>query len=152
MPDTLTLGLAQLNPTVGDIAGNLAKLRRTREASTGRCELLVCGELVMIGYPPEDLVLRPSVLAATKQAIEDLAADTTSGPAILVTAPLAQDGCVYNAVLLLAEGRIAAIRYKHELPNYGVFDEKRVFVPGPLPDPIDFHGVRLDREVKRLNS
>src|SRR5262245_12312883 len=143
MKDTLTLGLAQLNPTVGDIAGNLATLRKTHQACAGRCDLLVCGELVMIGYPPEDLVLRPSVLAATRRAVEDLAGDTAHGSAVLVTAPWAENGHVYNAVLLLDEGRVAAIRYKHELPNYGVFDEKRVFAPGPLPEPIDFRGVRL---------
>src|SRR5262245_35770189 len=87
--DTLTIGLAQLNPTVGDVARNLAKIRLAREAGGGGCDLLVCGELVMIGYPPEDLVLRPSVLAATRRAVEALAADTASGCAVLVTAPWA---------------------------------------------------------------
>src|SRR4030095_6552199 len=120
MKDTLTLGLGQLNPTGGDVPGNLAKIRQARDACNGRCDLLVCGELVMIGYPPEDLVLRPSVLAATRRAVEALAADTASGPAVLVTAPWADDGRVYNAVLLLDEGRIVATRYKYDLPNYGV--------------------------------
>jgi NAD+ synthase len=143
MKDTLTIGLAQLNPTVGDVAGNLAKIRRAREACRGRCDLLVCGELVMIGYPPEDLVLRPAVLAATKRAVEALAADTLSACAVLVTTPWADDGRVYNAALLLDEGRITATRYKHDLPNYGVFDEKRVFASGPLPEPIDFRGAKL---------
>jgi NAD+ synthase len=143
MPDTLAIGLAQLNPTVGDIAGNLAKIREARSAYSGRCDLLVCGELVLVGYPPEDLVLRPAVLAATRRAVEALAADTVTGCAVLVTTPWEEYGAVYNAAVLLDEGRIVATVYKHELPNYGVFDEKRVFAAGPLPDPIDFRGARL---------
>jgi NAD+ synthase len=142
MPDTLALALAQLNPTVGDIEGNLALIRRARTAG-GRADLLVCGELALIGYPPEDLVLRPAVIAATRRAVEELAADTVSGAAVLVTTPWEQDGAIYNAVALLADGKIVTIRFKHDLPNYGVFDEKRVFAAGPLPDPIDFHGWRL---------
>src|SRR3954469_13255795 len=143
MPDTLTIGLAQLNPTVGDIPGNLARIRGARAACAGRCDLLVCGELALIGYPPEDLVLRPAVIETTRRAVEDLARDTSSGGAVLATAPWADGGAVYNAALLLADGKVAAVRYKHELPNYGVFDEKRVFGAGPLPEPIDFRGIRL---------
>jgi NAD+ synthase len=142
MPDALNLGLAQINPTVGDVAGNLAKIRESRHAC-GSCDLLVCSELALIGYPPEDLVLRPAVIVATRRAIDDLAADTVSGPAVLATTPWHQDGVVYNAVVLLDGGAIVAVRYKHDLPNYGVFDEKRVFASGPLPDPIDFRGIRL---------
>ena len=141
MPDTLTLGLAQLNPTVGDIPGNLALIRSARTACG--CDLLVCSELALIGYPPEDLVLRPAVLAATRRAVEGLATETASGAAVLVTTPWEEHGAIYNAAVLLADGKIAAVRYKHELPNYGVFDEKRVFAAGPLPEPVDFHGSRL---------
>jgi NAD+ synthase len=141
MLDTLSLGLAQINPTVGDVAGNLERLRQARTQC--RCDLLVCSELALIGYPPEDLVLRPAVIEATRRAIDDLARDTATGGAVLATAPWAEDGIVYNAALLLADGKIAAIRYKHELPNYGVFDEKRVFSAGPLPEPMEFRGVRL---------
>jgi NAD+ synthase len=139
--DRLTLGLAQLNPTVGDIAGNLEQIRRARASCA--CDLLVCGELALIGYPPEDLVLRPAVIEATRRAVEDLARDTAAGPAVLATAPWAEGGSVYNAVILLEGGRVAAVRCKHELPNYGVFDEKRVFAAGPLPEPVDFRGLRL---------
>jgi NAD+ synthase len=138
----LTIGLAQLNPTVGDIEGNLQRVRRSR-VDGASCDLIVCTELIMLGYPPEDLVLRPAVVAAVRQAVEQLAADTAVGPAVLVTAPWeAQDG-LFNAALLLEGGRVAAVRFKHELPNYGVFDEKRVFAQGPLPDPVEFRGVRL---------
>jgi NAD+ synthase len=142
MSDRFTLGLAQINPVVGDVAGNLAKIRESRMAC-GPCDLVVCSELALIGYPPEDLVLRPAVIEATRRAIEELAADTASGPAVLATTPWAEDGVVYNAAALLANGRVAAIRFKHDLPNYGVFDEKRVFAGGPLPEPIDFRGMRL---------
>jgi NAD+ synthase len=141
-PRALTIAIAQLNPTVGDIAGNTARVR-SAAASVPGCDLVVCTELVLLGYPPEDLVLRPAVIAATRQAVEDLAKDTVAGPAILVTAPWQEDGRVYNAAILLERGAVAAVRYKHELPNYGVFDEKRVFAEGPLPEPIDFRGVRL---------
>jgi NAD+ synthase len=143
MSDRFSLGLAQINPAVGDVAGNLAKIRQARMACGSSCDLVVCGELALIGYPPEDLVLRPAVIEATRRAIDDLAADTASGPAVLATTPWEQDGVVYNAAALLTEGRVAAVRFKHDLPNYGVFDEKRVFAGGPLPDPIDFRGLRL---------
>src|SRR5262250_2438399 len=108
----MRIGVAQLNPVVGDVAGNLARIREARSAVGADCDLLLCGELMLIGYPPEDLVLRPAVVAETR-----------TGPAVLVTAPWAADGVVYNAVVLLAGGRVEAVRYKHDLPNYGVFDE-----------------------------
>jgi NAD+ synthase len=142
MTDALVIALAQLNPTVGDIQGNLARIRDARTSVKG-CDLLVCAELALIGYPPEDLVMRPAVIEATRRAVDELAAETRTGPAILVTTPWRDGDAVYNAAVLLDAGRIAAVRYKHELPNYGVFDEKRVFAAGPLPDVVDFRGVRL---------
>src|SRR6185503_12581156 len=143
MTDTLTIAIAQINPTVGDIPGNLAKIRKARVTAGSSCDLVVCSELALIGYPPEDLVLRPAVLEATRAAIGELAAETASGPAILATTPWQEGGVVYNAAVLLSEGRVAAVRYKHDLPNYGVFDEKRVFAQGPPPEPVKFRFVRL---------
>ena len=143
MSRSLRIGLAQLNPTVGDVEGNLGRIRAARAACGPSCDLVVFSELVIVGYPPEDLVLRPAVLDAARKAVEALAADTAVGSAMLVTAPWLDGGAVYNAALLLADGRIAAIRFKHDLPNYGVFDEKRVFAVGPLPEPVDFRGTRL---------
>jgi NAD+ synthase len=140
--DSLVIGLAQLNPTVGDIQGNLTRIRHARAAS-GECDLVISSELALIGYPPEDLVMRPAVLDATRRAVHELAADTRSGPAVIVTTPWQDNGSLHNAAILLDAGEIVAIRYKHELPNYGVFDEKRVFAAGPLPDVVDFRGVRL---------
>ena len=143
MTDALVIALAQLNPTVGDIAGQPREdSRRPRRVRRG-CDLLVCSELALIGYPPEDLVLRPAVIEATRRAVDELAGDTRTGPAILVTTPWRDGDVIYNAAVLLDGGSIGAVRYKHELPNYGVFDEKRVFAAGPLPDPVDFRGVRL---------
>ncbi|MBI3706617.1 MAG: NAD+ synthase [Proteobacteria bacterium] len=142
MTDSLTLALAQINPTVCDLAGNLARIRAAR-AKAGGADLVVCPELVVSGYPPEDLVLKPAFQQAVETAVGELAADTKTGSALLVGTPWIKDGKLHNAVLLLEGGAIAAARFKHDLPNYGVFDEKRVFAAGPLPGPIPFRGVRL---------
>ncbi|MEQ9640264.1 MAG: NAD+ synthase [Alphaproteobacteria bacterium] len=145
MTDKLTIALAQLNPTVGDIPGNAAKLRTARAAAADKgCDLVVAGELFLIGYPPEDLVLKPAFVDDAIEALEALAMDTAKpGPALLVGTPWRQDGKLYNAVALLDDGKIAAVRLKYHLPNYDVFDEMRVFAQGPLPGPINFRGVRL---------
>jgi NAD+ synthase len=144
-PDTLRLALAQLNPTVGDVAGNLALARRGRaEAATAGADIVVFTELFLSGYPPEDLVLRPSFQTACREACEALAGDTADGgPAVIVGTPWVDGGEVYNAVAVLDGGRVEAVRFKVDLPNYGVFDEKRVFAAGPLPGPVMLRGVRL---------
>jgi len=140
--DKLAIAVAQLNSTVGDIAGNVEKVKRARSASAG-ADLVVFPELFIAGYPPEDLVLKPAFQAACRAAIEALARETMSGPALLVGTPWLDGDQLYNAVALLDGGTIAALRYKVDLPNYGVFDEKRVFAPGPMPGPVNFRGVRL---------
>src|SRR6185503_418528 len=142
--DSLKIALAQLNPTVGDVTGNAAKVRRARdEGAAMGADVVAFPELFLAGYPPEDLVLKPAFQAACRAAVEALARESVSGPAALVGAPWVEDGKLYNAYLLLEGGRIAAARYKVDLPNYGVFDEKRVFVPGPMPGPITLRGVRI---------
>src|SRR6188508_3239937 len=142
--DSLKIALAQLNPTVGDVTGNADRVRRARdEAQKLGAELVAFPELFIAGYPPEDLVLKPAFQAACRAAVEALARESKSGPALLVGTPWVEHGKLYNAYALLAGGAIEAIRHKVDLPNYGVFDEKRVFVPGPLPGPILINGVRL---------
>jgi NAD+ synthase len=142
--DRLAIFLAQLNPTVGDIDGNVALLRGALDrAAAAGADLVVGPELSVCGYPPEDLVYRRAFLDRVEDAVRALAAETKGRPALLVGAPWRVDIGVVNAAVLLSDGDIAAVRAKHHLPNYGVFDEQRVFTPGPLPEPVDFRGVRL---------
>ena len=145
MTDKLRIALAQANPKLGDIEGNIALAKEFRiEAEAEGADLVVFPELFICGYPPEDLVLKPSFIRACEKAMQDLAEMTLDGgPAMLMTGPLSENGRLYNAVCLLEDGKIVATRYKAKLPNYGVFDEMRVFEPGPLPGPIPFKGVRL---------
>ena len=145
MTESLAIALAQINPVVGDIDGNADLVREARrEAADGGADLVVYGELAASGYPPEDLVLKPAFQERIEARMTALAAETgDGGPALLLGAPWRQDGRLHNAALLLDGGEIAAVRLKHELPNYGVFDEKRVFASGPLPGPVSFRGARL---------
>jgi len=130
---------------VGDIDGNREQIREARSlAADAGADLVVCGELTLSGYPPEDLVLKHAFQDAIKSAVEALALETgDGGPALLVGAPWRTEAGLFNAALLLDDGQITSVRLKHELPNYGVFDEKRVFAAGPLPGPMSFRGVRL---------
>src|SRR5215468_5880723 len=147
--DRLAIAVAQLNPVVGDIAGNTEKARRARAQARGEgADLVAFSELFLCGYPPEDLVLKPALQAACRAAVEALARETADGgPAVLIGTPWVEDSKLYNAVALLEGGRVASLRFKVDLPNYGVFDEKRVFAPGPMPGPIGFRGVRIGMPI-----
>ncbi len=128
---------------MGDIAGNLAKARAARAAASG-ADVILYSELFVTGYPPEDLVLKRALQDEARDAVKAFAADTADGgPAVLIGTPWRETGKLYNAVALLDDGRVAARTFKHDLPNYGVFDEKRVFTPGPLTGPLSVRGVRL---------
>ena len=143
MTDRLTIALAQMNQRVGDLDGNAAAIRALREQAAG-ADLLMVPELQLTGYPPEDLVLKPEFVRRTMEAAERLVDATASpGPAILFGSIVHEAGLNYNAMILADGGRVVGRTLKRELPNYGTFDEKRVFAPGPLPEPIDFRGVRL---------
>ncbi len=143
MTDRLIIALAQLNASVGDLAGNADAILAAR-ALVPAADLLVTPELSIVGYPPEDLVLKPALVEAAKVQVERLAQATADGgSALLVGAPWAEEGKLYNAMLLLDGGRIAGITRKHDLPNYGTFDEKRLFSAGPLPGPMNLRGVRI---------
>jgi len=141
----MRVAVAQLNPTVGDVAGNGQKIRDARAEAAGQnADLVLYPELIVCGYPPEDLVLKPAFVRRCKEEVEALAALTgDGGPGMIVGAPWLEDGKLYNAMMLLDRGEIQAIRYKVDLPNYSVFDEKRVFEAGPLPGPAGFRGIRI---------
>ena len=144
MTASLKIAFAQLNPIVGDVPGNLAKARKARaDAAAQGADIILFSELFLVGYPPEDLVLKPALQADARAATEALAKETTSGPAVLIGTPWLDNDKLYNAFAYLDGGAVKALRYKVDLPNYGVFDEKRVFTPGPLPGPIDIRGVRI---------
>jgi NAD+ synthase len=145
MTNSLKVGLAQLNPKVGDVAGNLAKVRAARaEAAAQGADLVLYAETVLSGYPPEDLVLKPAFQKACHDAVEALRADTNDGgPALFVTTPWREGDKLHNAIIALDKGAIVGKRFKVDLPNYGVFDDKRVFAPGPMPGPLVFNGVRI---------
>ncbi len=143
MAQTLKIAAAQLNPSMGDLAGNATAMLRAR-ATAADADLVVTPELSLIGYPPEDLVLKPALVAAAQAQLARLAAETAGGgPALLVGTTHRTDAGLHNGYALLADGRMQGVTLKHDLPNYGVFDEKRVFVSGPMPEPIEFRGVRL---------
>ncbi|MFM7085260.1 MAG: NAD+ synthase [Hyphomicrobium sp.] len=141
---SLKIAFAQLNCVVGDIEGNVSRIFSAYEdAKKQKADLIVFPELFLTGYPPEDLVLKPAFQKAAQDAIKNIARHLSPSTSILLGTIWPEDGVVYNAVVLLEEGDVRAVRKKVELPNYGVFDELRVFSGGPLPSPIDIKGVRI---------
>ncbi|RWO53609.1 NAD+ synthase [Mesorhizobium sp.] len=144
--DILRIAVAQLNPTVGDVAGNLAKAREARaDAARQGADIVLFTELFLAGYPPEDLVLKPAFLKACERAAQDFAGDTADGgPGVIIGTPLKRKSGTHNSIIFADGGKILAERYKLDLPNYGEFDEKRVFQAGPeIQGPVNFRGVRL---------
>jgi NAD+ synthase (glutamine-hydrolysing) len=125
----MRLALAQINSVVGDIDGNRERiLRRLEEARDANADLALFPELVVTGYPPEDLLLRPSFVRAARRSVDEIA-KATRGIVALVGAPHL-DTDLFNACYVLAHGEIRCVYRKRYLPNYGVFDEDRYFAPG----------------------
>ncbi|WP_343559968.1 NAD+ synthase [Kiloniella sp. b19] len=160
MTDRLRISFAQINPTVGDLRGNLELIRKARAEAAGQgADLVVTPELALTGYPPEDLILKPDFLRHCDEAFMELVEDTKDGgPGLIVGAPVVNNlhgdnpflqassplrSSVYNAALLIDEGKLLGWRGKHCLCDYGVFDEERVFATAPLAGPLTFRGVRL---------
>ena len=143
--DRLVVASVQANPTVGDIDGNAAKARALMARATEQgADIAVFPELFLIGYPPEDLALKPAAVRACKAALQRLARDTAGGCAGLVTlAWPGDDGRPRNAVALIDGGAVRDVSFKLDLPNYGVFDEKRIFAPGDTAGVFDFGGVKI---------
>jgi len=140
----MKFAIAQLNPTVGDIAGNAAKILQAYEqAKTQGADLVICPELSLIGYPPEDLVLMPDFRRKAMDAVQHLAARTKGGAGLIVGSVWEEGGKIYNAALLCEAGKIAHIQPKTQLPNYGIFDEKRLFTPGGGPKIASWRGIKL---------
>jgi NAD+ synthase len=136
----MRVALAQINVTVGDIDGNLARIHA---AAATDADAVAFPELAICGYPPEDLILRPSFVEACMAAAERLARETATGPALIVGCPWREGEAVYNAALLLQGGRIAHKHYKRCLPNYGVFDERRIFTAGTRTEVCAIAGERV---------
>jgi NAD+ synthase len=139
----LRIAFAQMNQRDGDLDGNAAAMVEMRRKAAG-ADLVMVPELQLIGYPPEDLVLKPEFVRRTHEATDELVAATTEpGPALLFGTIISENAANYNAFVLADGGRIIGRTLKRELPNYGTFDEKRIFTPGPLPEPIEFNGVKI---------
>lgn len=145
MSNNLRILAAQLNPVVGDIQGNLALARQAHaQARQQGAHLLVLSEHFLLGYPAEDLVLKPAAVELSMEAVTALAADTQDGPAILIGTPWREQGKLHNSACYLEGGALKARYDKRELPNYGVFDEKRHYQPGDGPPLIiTLQGVRI---------
>ena len=145
MSKKLRILVAQLNPVVGDIRGNLELARGAlAEGKAKGADLVVLSELFILGYPAEDLLLKPAAVEDSMKAVNTLAAETADAPDMIIGAPWMEDGKRHNSAVWLSGGAIKGRYDKRELPNYGVFDEKRIFDAGDGPPPVfEFHGVKI---------
>ncbi len=144
MTQTLHITLAQVNPIVGNLGHNLDLIRRVRDAAPANTDLIIFPEMAVCGYPPEDLVLKPAFLGQIARSVRKLAKESEGKRVhMIVPAPWMSRGKIYNAAHVIGGGKILATVRKRHLPNYGVFDEQRLFARGPLAAPIEFNGHKL---------
>ena len=145
MTETLRIALAQINITVGDTEGNIAKIREYYHVMMAKsADIVVFPEMTVTGYPADDLVLRTSFQKEAMEAVKTLTEMTAGKSAALIVGSLwRENNVLHNAGFLIENGKVLARRYKYALPNYGVFDEKRHFMPGELPEPVMWRGHKL---------
>ncbi|PKP74715.1 MAG: NAD+ synthase [Alphaproteobacteria bacterium HGW-Alphaproteobacteria-6] len=148
MSDRFRLTLAQMNPTVGDIAGNAALARAAwDQGRAAGADMVALSEMFITGYQTQDLVLKPAFAEAAMAAIMALARDCAEGPALGIGGPWREGGALYNAFWVLHGGRVVARVLKHHLPNDTVFDEVRIFTPGPVSGPYRIGPLRIGTPV-----
>ena len=148
MADHFRITLAQLNPTVGDIAGNMAKaVSAWQQGRDAGADLVALPEMFITGYNTQDLVLRPSFHQSAIDAVKQLAKTCADGPAIAIGAPWVEAGKLYNAYLIVSQGQIVSKVLKHHLPNETVFDEVRLYDAGPLGGPYAVGNTRIGSPI-----
>lgn len=148
MADSFRLTLAQINPTVGDLAGNAAKARAVwAEGRAAGAQMVALPEMFMTGYQTQDLVMKPAFHQAAEATIARLAADCADGPALGIGGPHVRDGKLYNAYHVLHQGVVQTVVLKHHLPNDGVFDEKRVFSASDVHGPYRIGPLRIGSPI-----
>ena len=145
----LRVALAQVNVTVGDLAGNGAKILQSMRAAHAQGAHIVCfPELALTGYPPEDLLLKPGFVSANQQALQELIAASRDLPGLTsVIGFVDRVHDIYNAAAVVHEGRLIGVYHKHYLPNYGVFDENRYFQAGRKAPLFLINGVHVGVNV-----
>ena len=144
MKNNIKIALAQLNPIVGDVKGNINKLIKIRNDLNNSTEIIVVPELYVTGYPIDDLVLRNDFLELVQNEINNLAKLTSDGKAaIIIGAPRKENKTIRNTVYVLDNGKVLSFRDKYNLPNTGVFDEQRIFSPGTLSGPVKVRDVLI---------
>ena len=148
MSDRFRLMLAQLNPTLGDIAGNAAKARAVwQDAKAAGAGMVALPEMFLSGYQTQDLVWRPAFQADLQEALTELARDCADGPALGIGVPLSDASGLHNCWAVLSGGRVAAVIRKHHLPNTSVFDEKRLFSSGDISGPYRVGPIRIGTPI-----
>lgn len=148
MTDRFTITLAQLNPTVGDIAGNVAKVMDAWEQAKAQgADMVAFPEMFITGYNTQDLVMKPAFQRDALAALDDLAQACAEGPAVAVGGPWVEDSALFNAYFILQGGKVQTIVRKHHLPNETVFDEVRIFDPAPIAGPYSVNGVRIGSPI-----